>query len=183
MKKIMFGLMVLGLTNPMFAQYNPGAMQNLVLNGNHFSQPIPVNSKYLNDVGSERGSTRVKNFEKLIAMHNIESHAVYQPGLEGTYKVEFKDADNMIKVVYDSKGVILRTEEKYHNIILPLPIRISLIKEYPGWSIYENEYRVRYNSGKELKNTCKVSLKKGDKIITLKIDVNDPEILNDETGI
>lgn len=175
--------MVLGLTTPTFAQYNPGARQNLVLNVINDSQPIPVNSAYLREVGSEIDSNRVGKFEKLIAMHNIKSHAIYQPELGGTYKVEFSDADNMIKVVYDSNGVILRTEEKYHNIVLPLPLRISVIKEYPGWSIYENEYRVRYNTGKELKKTCKISLKKEEKVITFKFDVNHPGIFNDVSGI
>lgn len=158
MKKFVVGLLVMGLTSPIFAQVTELPEVEITT----------VNYKYLNTVDTEDTALNVKMLQKKVAMYNIKDTELYSDDYD-TYEVSFYIPDGKIVAAYDKNGKITRTIEKFKNVKLPKAVRESVFKRYPGWALAKDIYRVTYHKD-NAKKVYKVTLKNGDKTIRVKTD-------------
>ncbi|MFM6994794.1 MAG: hypothetical protein ACKOWO_06755 [Sediminibacterium sp.] len=72
---------------------------------------------------------------------------------------------------YDKEGKILRTAERFSNVILPSSVRSAVVDAYPEWSIAKDVYLVNYHSGSNhINKVYKEVLENGDKRKRVKTD-------------
>ncbi|MCK7590567.1 hypothetical protein M0G43_08285 [Subsaxibacter sp. CAU 1640] len=133
---------------------------------------ISTNSKYMNKVYDENSSEVVKNFEQIIAGYDIKSNEIYSDEYDN-YSVNFKtSSSSKMNVTYDKDGTILTSKEQYDDILLPYSIRQSLVKDYPGWKLHSNSYKVVYSHRNDIKKTYKIQARKDGERKNLKINLD-----------
>ena len=164
MKKIIFGLIIFGLTVQTYGQIKTEELSEVVISA--------TNYKYLNKVGLENASVPVALLEQKVATFNVKDADFYTDEYS-TYEVTFYIPDAYILASYDGHGKILRTVERFKNTALPRPVIESVARTYPGWTFAKDVYLVNYHdagdTGKITKK-YKIVLKKGDDRIRVKCD-------------
>ena len=174
MKKLIIGLMALGLTGLCFSQNSTSGIAEVQLKGVVVSA---TNNSYLIDVLDGNTSPRVRQLQLEAAKYNIKDTKGYDPNFE-SIQVVFKQSTgkkqsrDIIKATYDKNGKITNASEKFNNIILPPTVRSSIYKDHNGWDLKKNSYQVSYRPGKEVKKVYKVQLKNGKLKKNLKLDSN-----------
>jgi len=158
MKKLILGLLVIGLTSQVFSQVI--TLPEIEITA--------VNYKYLNAVDSEDMDFNVKMLEEKVALFDLKNSDFYLDEYS-TYEVRFYIPDGKIVAAYDGNGKITRTIEKFSNIKLPAEVRDAIFSRFPGWALKRNVYRVTYNQDNSRKE-YKVILQKGDEILRVKTD-------------
>lgn len=158
MKKLILGLLVIGLTSQVFSQ---------VINLPEI-EIAAVNYKYLNAVASEGVDIDVKLLEKKVALFDIKSSDFYVDDYT-TYQVRFYIPNGTILAAYDKNGKITRTIEKFTDVKLPMDVRDAVFARFPGWTLKRDVYRVTYNQEKSRK-IYKIVLLKEKKILRVKVD-------------
>lgn len=160
MKKLFFGLCLLGLTTQSFAQIITLSEVDLTA----------VNYKYINAVDSEDASVSVKMLEEKVANYDIKKSELYSDEYD-TYTVSFYIPDGMIVAAYNKDGEIIRTIEKFKNVKLPKAVNEAIYKRFPGWTLAKDVYRVSYYvSNEDAKKTYNIKLENGDKTLRVKTD-------------
>jgi hypothetical protein len=157
MKKLILGLIVLGLTIQGFAQDESNefvvALEEVVVAG--------VNYKYLNAIGHRNAAEPVKLLSQKVASFDLEYSNYLKADYEKQeYYVQFKIPEGEILVVYDDDGEIIRTSEKFKDISLPLAVLNGIADKYPGWKISSDIYKVTYVKDGELNKTYKLYIEK-----------------------
>jgi hypothetical protein len=172
MKKIIISLILLGTTNLNFAQGT-----NYELDMPVFTFPNEVNTKrmdsnyeYLTQVQNSTTPTQVKNLENNILDWNVKNTKAFKGRKAEIFKVKFESIKGQIIASYDSNGEILATEEHFYNVTLPKEVVLSILREHPGWRLYESKYSLMYNKKTGVKKTFKVLIQKNNKKIWLNID-------------
>jgi hypothetical protein len=163
MKKLLLGLLCIGLTSPAFAQ---------VIKTEELSEVVvyATNYKYLNSLASEEpAAIPVQMLERKVAAFNLENSDYYRDDYD-YYQIRFYIPDGKILAAYDKDGKILRTIEKFENVKLPESVSNAILDRFPGWNINEDVYLVRYHKDKGITKTYKVTLVNGDKTLRLKLD-------------
>ena len=158
MKKLIFGLLVIGLTSHVFSQVI--TLPEIEITA--------VNYKYLNAVDSEDLDFNVKMLEEKVALFDLKSSNFYLDEYS-TYQVRFYIPDGSILAAYDGNGKIIRTVERFKDVKLPMDVRDAIFARFPGWALKRDVYRVTYNQDNSRKE-YKVVLKKGEKILRVKVD-------------
>lgn len=162
MKKIILGLLALGLTIPAFAQdVKVVELSEVVIR--------PMNFKYLNATNSKDAAIPVKMLERAVASYDVTEAEFYQDDFE-FYSVSFFIPDGKIVAEYDSEGKIIRTIEKFKNISVPDDVKTALLKRFPNWTITKDVYRVTYTEDNGANKVYKLTLKNGDKRMRVKVD-------------
>ena len=164
MKKIMIGLLVIAFNIQAYAQDEKAiVLPEVVIHA--------VNYKYISSVNSEAGDLSVALLEQKVANYNIKDADVYVDEFK-LYNVSFYIPDGYILAAYDGEGKILHTIEKFKNSKLPASVMATITKEYPGWSISRNIYRVNYSIAQGTKKRYKFTLDNGWERIKVKVDEN-----------
>lgn len=167
MKSILLGLICLGLTNLGFSQTKVNVEQVKLAE----VTVTPFNYTYLNHVGNENTPERVKNLQKIVSKFDIKESDVFDAKMDA-FEVIFEQSDDKIIATYDNDGNIIKSYERFNNVLLPDPIRKAIYKSYPEWSLHSDSYLVNYFEGKDAKKYYKVQLRKDKKRKSLKIDAN-----------
>lgn len=162
MKKLIIGLFVLGLTTQVFAQ-DPEILPEVVI--------IATNYKYLTQANQEEASTPVKMLRKKVATYDIKEQDFYEDDYD-TYSVSFFIPQGKIVAAYDKDGKVIRTIEKFKNVVLPTDVTKAVAKRFPGWSISKDVYLIDYKEGKGTDKKYKLTLENGDQRIKVKSDVD-----------
>jgi hypothetical protein len=81
------------------------------------------------------------------------------------------DVKKLEVAAYDKNGDIIRTIERFKDVALPVAVRKSISKNYPGWYFKKDIYRVTYNQ-EGSKKVYKVLLTKGNQTIKVRTDEN-----------
>jgi len=162
MKKILFSLLILGLTPQIHAQVVAEETLSEVI-------VVATNYKYLNDVNRDVASVPVQLLETKVATHDLKNSELYEDDYD-TYYLTFFIPEGKILAAYDRDGTIIRTIEKFKDVTLPADVKKSVSKRFPGWAISEDVYLVNYNADNGAKKTYKVTLTNGDKRIKVKTD-------------
>jgi hypothetical protein len=163
MKKLLLGLLCIGLTSPAMAQ---------IIKTEELSEVIvyATNYKYLNSLASEEpAAIPVQMLERKVAAFNLEESEYYQDDYD-YYQIRFYIPDGKILAAYDKDGKILRTIEKFENVKLPESVSNAILDRFPGWTVSKDVYLVRYHKDKGVTKTYKVTLVNEDKKLKLKLD-------------
>jgi hypothetical protein len=163
MRNLIIGLIITGLTTVGFAQEKVVALEEVEVLG--------VNYKYLDALGDEHVAKPVKLLEHKVANFDIKNAKFYEDE-EQDYDVYFKIPEGKILAVYDGKGEIIRTSERFEDIRLPLAVSNAIVEKYPGWRIEGDIYLVNYRKNKEIIKKYKLFIRKGEKNTRVSTDEN-----------
>ena len=144
MKKLILGLLIFGLTIQGYSQVDDE------------SKPIELsevnitaaNYKYLNSVGDTETAIAVTQLEKTVASFDLKNSKYFEEESD-EYLVYFKVPVGKILAAYDNEGEIIRTQEKFVDIQLPLKVSNTIVDNYPGWKITGDIYLVKYMRSRE----------------------------------
>ena len=162
MKKVILGLLALGLTFPAFTQdVKVVELSEVVIR--------PMNFKYLNATNSKTTAIPVKMLERAVASYDVTEADFYQDDFD-YYSVSFFIPDGKIVAEYDGDGKIIRTIEKFKNISVPNDVKTAVLKRFPNWTITKDVYRVTYTEDNGANKVYKLTLKNGEKRMRVKID-------------
>ena len=165
MKKLLLGLLVLGLTIPAHAQITKIKTEEL-------SEVIvyATNYKYLTNANTQEvASIPVTALERKAAAYDIRNSDIYFDDYD-FYEVAFYVPDGRILATYDKDGKILRTAEKYKDINLPHAVKEAILDRFPEWAITKDVYLVRYHDVDGITKKYKLKLVNGDKVLRVKLD-------------
>jgi hypothetical protein len=153
MKKIILGLLALGLTIPAYTQ---------VVKVEELSEVVvrPMNYKYLNATDSKSVAIPVKMLERKVAAYDVTAADFYEDDFD-YYTVSFYIPDGKIVAVYDDTGKIIRTIEKFKDIKLPDGVLNALLDRFPNWVVTDDVYKVTFSEDNGAKKTYKLTLKNG----------------------
>ena len=163
MRKILLGLLTIGLVIP---------LQSQIIKTEELSEVVvyATNYKYLNSIDTEEeASIPVELLRRKVAAFDVKGSDFYQDDYE-VYNVNFFIPEGKILAAYDKDGKIIRTAEKFKNINLPRPVKEAIWDRFPEWTITKDVYLVRYHEGKDVKKRYKLKLENGDKILRVKVD-------------
>ncbi|MDG1572032.1 nicotinate-nucleotide adenylyltransferase [Robiginitalea sp. M366] len=163
MKKLLLGLLCIGLTTPALAQ---------IVKTEKLSEVTvyATNYKYLSSVANEEpAAIPVKMLERKVAAFDLENSEFYEDDYN-YYQIRFYIPEGSILAAYDKDGNIIRTIERFDNIALPNSVRLAVVDRFPGWEITKDVYRVNYHQNKGAVKTYKLTLENGDKRLRVKID-------------
>ncbi|TRZ40981.1 nicotinate-nucleotide adenylyltransferase [Robertkochia solimangrovi] len=159
MKKILLGLMILGLTIPLSAQVVK--LSEVVVSA--------ANYKYMQSVGYE-AAVPVQLLEEKVATFDLKNSELYSDEYD-TYTISFYIPEGKIVALYDNEGNVLRTIERFENIAIPTTVKNAIDQRFPGWEVKKDVYKVTYNDAKNRSTKFyKVKLENGDQLIRIKID-------------
>ncbi len=164
MKKLLLGLLALGLTTQFYAQVVEDGMLPEV-------EVRATNYKYLNAVDNTEAAVPVQLLEKKVAQFDIKSSEYYEDGSD-FYRVYFYIPEGRIVAAYDRDGEILYTIERFENVALPNSVTDAIGEKFPGWKISKDVYRVSYTQKKGAVRRYKVVLDNGVETVRVKIDEN-----------
>lgn len=160
MKKILFGLLIFGCINLVNSQTIE--LSNTV---------ISINYKYLDATDSDHAPVRVKRLEGEILNYKHKELSKLYDDTHEVYEVSFYVPKGKIVATYNKNGKIIRTNEKYNNVRLPLEVMQAISKRFPNWGIIEDVYLIKYHYNKDsLKQEYKIKIKNDNKIIKVRTD-------------
>lgn len=161
MKNLIICLFITGLTTVSFAQEKVIALEEVKVLG--------VNYKYLNALGDADVAEPVKLLEQKVATFDIKSLDGYEDEAQ-EYYVYFNIPVGKILAVYDDKGEIMRTSERFKDIRLPLDVSNAIVERFPGWRIEGDIYVVNYRKDEEIIKSYKLFLRKDEMHKRVKTD-------------
>ncbi|WP_341836129.1 nicotinate-nucleotide adenylyltransferase [Chitinophaga pollutisoli] len=129
------------------------------------------NYKYLRSINSKEAAQPVKLLEAKAASYDIKNSEYYEDDND-TYFITFYLPEGYVLAVYDQEGKLLRTAEKFKNIVLPALVRASVAKRFPNWSISKDIYLVKFGDEAGAKMQYKLLLENGSKRMRVKTDEN-----------
>ena len=164
MKKIIIGLLVLGLTTQFYAQVvEGGQLPEMTVRA--------MNYKYLNSIDNKSATVDIRKLEQKVANYDLQSADFYIEDYD-LYKVTFYIPDGIIVAAYNSEGVVLYTIERFKDTKLPNAVMKSVNKKFPGWTISKDVYKLSYTKEYGAKKTYKITLNNGVKKLRVKTDEN-----------
>ncbi|WP_274476194.1 hypothetical protein [Mangrovimonas aestuarii] len=179
MKTLLIGLVLLGLTSLTKTQAQSNeqigavALEDVVISADNI-EVLPVNLSYIHSVVDEDTPTRVRDLEGHAARFDIKETEEFDSRYEA-YEVIFKERNGgtgRIVATYDSDGKILRSYEKFTDLLLPPTVRNAVFKAHPGWTLQKDAYLVSYFHNRDVKKVYKVQITKGDEKKNLKLDID-----------
>lgn len=159
MKKLIFGLLLLGLTTQIYAQ-EPEKLPEVV---------IVHNYKYLNAVNPSEAAVPIEKLQMKVSNFNVKELDIYTDEYD-LYDVYFFIPEGKVLASYDKEGNLLRTVERYKDVNLPMPILNSVIRRFPNWTVTKNTYVVNYHDSGKTKKMYKLTLENGKQLIRVKLD-------------
>jgi hypothetical protein len=163
MKKLVLGLLCIGLTSPALAQIvKTEALSEVTV--------YATNYKYLNSLGSEEpAAIPVEMLERKVAAFDLMNSEYYNDEYE-LYQISFYIPDGKILAAYDADGKIIRTVERFENVALPPSVRDAVAERFPGWVVSKDVYLVSYHEERGVNKKYKLVLTNGDKKMRVKLD-------------
>ena len=168
MRKVIMGLLMIGMSNLGLAQYALPKFSNPFHESVH---TIATDVGYLSEVQGSTTPNQVKLIEREVSNWNPNESSKFNPKRELLVTANFKTSVGYIAAEYDKKGNIKWAKERFKNVTLPNSIARDIIKQYPGWSFAQTKYVLNYVNGEVSKKLFKVVIKKGDQRKRLRIKV------------
>ncbi|SFS99848.1 hypothetical protein SAMN04487906_2420 [Zhouia amylolytica] len=129
----------------------------------------PINTTYLKDVLDNNSPENVKDMQHKVASYDITESDLFDDEYD-SYKVFFEHTNSMIIATFDEEGKIVRSYEKFKNVLLPPAIRNSVYQKYPGWTLHKDIYLVSYYVDKDTKKQYRIQLRKDNQKKNLVVD-------------
>ncbi len=89
------------------------------------------------------------------------------------YLVTFKSSKGYLEANYDKDGTLVKTTQRFKDIVLPLNVRRALYKNHKGWTMTQNKYLASGKSDRIDNEVYKIKLENGNKKQNVKIDPRD----------
>ncbi|UAB81582.1 hypothetical protein INR76_02130 [Marixanthomonas sp. SCSIO 43207] len=93
-----------------------------------------------------------------------------------SYIVTLKSKDGYLKADFDQNGNLLKTQQNFKNVVLPLALRQDMHSTYQGWTLVKTKYNAKTKGDLLVKAFYRVKLENGNKRQSLKIDARDQGI-------
>lgn len=163
MKKVIFGLLAIGLTTQVYSQ--------IVMTEKLSEVTVyATNYKYLNSVNSEEVvSVPVDLLERKVAAFDVKNTDLYYDDYD-TYNVTFYIPEGNILAAYDKDGKLIRTAERFKDVTLPKAVRDAVYDRFPEWTITKDIYLVHYHDTKGVSKKYKLKLENGEEVVRVKMD-------------
>ena len=160
--KLMFlvGLFTLGYTIPALCQQT---LPEVTI--------FAANYKYLKNVGGKQVAVPVKRLQRVAAFYDVKNSEYYEEDYD-TYFISFYLPEGEILAAYDKDGKLIRTAEKYKNVMLPPAVTKAVTERFPNWGITKDSYLVNYyeaNGGSATKK-YKLVLQNGTKRVRVQVN-------------
>ncbi len=165
MKKLVFGLFVLGLTSLGFSQNKIEEIKEIELEDLVISS---INKDYIKKVVDNSTADFVKLMELNAASYDIAKCPDFD-GRSDFFQVLLKGDKGEILASYDKNGKIVKTTEYYRDVIIPKNIPASIFSRYPKSTILKLVYTVDYDNQKDVVRTYKIQIMNGNLKKNLKI--------------
>lgn len=92
----------------------------------------------------------------------------------GDVQVEFKNSKGHLRAIYNKDGELVRTSQRFEDILVSPAVGIELYKKHKGWTMISNRYTAKGKFNKIDKELYKITLVKGNDTRRIRID---PSIL------
>lgn len=102
------------------------------------------------------------DIQNFIAMHEDRDY--------DSYHVTFSSKQGFLKADFDRDGSLVRTFQKFKNIILPVDLRRELYSSYKGWNMTSNKYVASGRGDILEKEIYRIKLENGDQKQNIKLD-------------
>lgn len=93
-------------------------------------------------------------------------------GNYGSYEIKLQKGNDKLTAYYNKDGHLIYSMEKEVNVLLPPPVRNVIAKEYKGWTITKDIYKMKHKAGKKENIRYKIYLMKGRNKIKIYTDEN-----------
>ncbi len=164
MRKLMIGMLFLGLTSLAYGQEKDSDAQEVKLAE---VTVTAINSDFLLAVQDQDTPPQARALESIAANFNLKESEFYNR-LDKVYEITFKNDQGSIYAVYDQEGDMLSAYENIKNAAPPQALREQIFEENPGWTIAKSKYQVTYIKGKDASRHYKAQLRSGKKRMNLK---------------
>lgn len=163
MRKILLGVLIIGLANPVFSQITkPEELSEVTVHATNYKYLTSANSK-------EVASVPVKKLEEMVANYDLKNSEFYQDEYD-EYIITFYIPEGKILAAYDKNGKLLRTAERFEDVNLPRVLKESVALRFPGWTISKDLYMVTYFDKTGADKKYKIKLVNGDKSLRIKMN-------------
>lgn len=162
MKKLLIGLIALGLTAQTYAQ-DPSFEQLSEI------YLVATNYKYLDEVNAYDTDIDIKQMQRQIAAFDVKKTDVYKDEYD-SYSVSFYIPNGKVLASYDKDGKIIRTAERFKKTNLPEAVVAAIMNRFPNWTIAKDIYLVNYHEKAGVNRRFKLTLENGDQRIHVKLD-------------
>ncbi|GAB2771391.1 hypothetical protein [Salinimicrobium soli] len=92
-----------------------------------------------------------------------------------SYLVTLRSKKGNLKADFDKEGNLVRTSERFKDILLPEELRDQLLKDHEGWTMVKNVHVSTARDGIVNKDLYRIKLEKGDQRKNVKIDMTAAE--------
>ena len=165
MRKLVFGMLFLGLASLVYSQNPETDVRSVELEGVTVTSP---NYAYLSTIQDESTPETVKGLERKAASFNLKESPIYNK-IDKAYEVFFSNSKGRIVATYNEEGKILMTYEKFSDVVVPTSVRNTVFESYPDWKMNSNTYLVTYYHNKGMKKTYHFQIAKGEETKNLKL--------------
>ncbi|HSM63554.1 MAG TPA: hypothetical protein VK833_06420 [Gillisia sp.] len=86
------------------------------------------------------------------------------------FLVTFKSAKGYLEASYDDRGNLLKTSQRFNDIVLPLNVRRDLYSNHKGWTMVQNKYIASGKGERINREVFKIKIKNGNQSQNIKID-------------
>ncbi len=169
MRKLMIGMLFLGLTTLGFGQEKEAVAQEVELAE---VTVTAINSDFLLAVQDHQTPAAARALESMAANFNLKESPVYNR-IDNAFEISFRNSQGSIYAVYDRDGDMISAFENIKNVSPPQSLRKQISQENPGWTIAKSKYQVTYIRGKDAKRFYKAQLRSGKKKQNLKFQIED----------
>ena len=169
MRKLMIGMLFLGLTSLAYGQQTESEAQEVKLAE---VTVTAINSDFLLAVQDHQTPAAARALESMAANFNLKESPVYNK-LDTAFEITFRNSQGSIYAVYDRDGDMISAFENIKNVSPPQSLRKQISEENPGWTIAKSKYQVTYIRGKEAKRHYKAQLRSGKKKQNLKFELEE----------
>ena len=131
------------------------------------------NSNYLNQRKSIQSSRLVMRWAENLANYNLKDNSIFDDSEKAIYHIAFNNKQVKIFAQYDTNGKILSSIETYKDIRIPSELQVKISKAHPKCLFLKNSFHLNYNDKNGIDSQhYLIQIKKEDKYITLKFDMN-----------
>lgn len=159
---LLAGISALGYATPALCQ---GTLPEVTV--------LATNYKYLKNVNGKEVAQPAQLLQHMAASYDIKNSDYYEEVYD-TYFISFYLPEGEILAAYDKDGKLIRTAEKYKNVMLPSAVSKAVVARFPNWSIAKDAYLVNYygENGGQATKKYKLVLQNGSKRLRVQVDEN-----------
>ncbi|NCO63958.1 MAG: nicotinate-nucleotide adenylyltransferase [Flavobacteriales bacterium] len=157
MKKLIFGLIIIGFT----AQMNSQTIELKEVE-------IVANYDYSQATNTKFEALPVQKIQEKLINYKATNPEIDDYG-DVAYSISFYTPDGKIIADYNTEGNILSTSETYKNVRLPLEVLQAIAKRFPNWTIVEDTYHINFHCEKGItQKVYKIKLMNEEKVLIIK---------------